>query len=97
MMQLQRTLCLLVASVSVASSGIAGCVPQTQTNAQTSQTQTDVQTPLREPDVVFVPTPQEVVDQMLALAKVTKDDVLYDVVVMGGFQLQQRKGSARGV
>lgn len=79
MMQLQQTLCLVVASVSIASSGIAGCVPQTQTNAQTSQTQTDVQTPLREPDVVFVPTPQEVVDQMLALAKVTKDDVLYDL------------------
>lgn len=79
MIQLQRRLCLLVASVSIASLGIAGCTPQTQTNAQTSQTQTNVQTPLREPDVVYVPTPQEVVDQMLALAKVTKEDVLYDL------------------
>ncbi len=79
MIQLQRRLCLLVASVSIASLGIAGCTPQPQTNAQTSQTQTDVQTPLREPDVVYVPTPQEVVDQMLALAKVTKEDVLYDL------------------
>ena len=77
-MQLQRTICLLMASVSIASLGITGCTPQTQTNAQT-QTQTDVQTPLREPDVVFVPTPQEVVDEMLALAKVTKEDVLYDL------------------
>ncbi|UCG57160.1 MAG: alkaline phosphatase family protein [Phycisphaerales bacterium] len=33
----------------------------------------------RKPDVVFVPTPQEVVDKMLELAQVTKDDVLYDL------------------
>ena len=33
----------------------------------------------RTPDVIFVPTPQEVVDEMLRLAKVTKGDVLYDL------------------
>src|SRR5271165_5532192 len=32
-----------------------------------------------EPDVIFVPTPQEVVDKMLEMAKVTKDDVVYDL------------------
>ena len=32
-----------------------------------------------QPDVVFVPTPQEVVDKMLELAKVGKNDVLYDL------------------
>jgi ribosomal protein L11 methylase PrmA len=32
-----------------------------------------------EPDVIFVPTPQEVVDKMLETAKVTKDDVVYDL------------------
>jgi predicted RNA methylase len=37
------------------------------------------QTPLRSPDVIFVPTPQEVVDAMLKLAKVTKNDVIYDL------------------
>lgn len=37
------------------------------------------QKPLREPDVVFVPTPQEVVDQMLKLANVHAGDVLYDL------------------
>lgn len=89
MMQLQRTLWLLMASVSVVSFGFAGCTPQTQTTAQTSQAETEVQTPQpetspvqspqREPDVVYVPTPQSVVDEMLALAKVTKDDVLYDL------------------
>src|SRR6187397_2763573 len=37
------------------------------------------QQPLRSPDVIFVPTPQEVVDAMLKLAKVTKNDVVYDL------------------
>ncbi len=31
------------------------------------------------PDVIFVPTPQEVVDEMLRLANVRKGDVLYDL------------------
>ena len=35
--------------------------------------------PARQPDVVFVPTPSEVVDAMLKLAKVTKNDVVYDL------------------
>ena len=34
---------------------------------------------LRAPDVVFVPTPHEVVDAMLKVAKVNKGDVLYDL------------------
>lgn len=32
-----------------------------------------------EPDVEFVPTPQDVGDKMLELAKVTKDDLVYDL------------------
>ncbi len=35
--------------------------------------------PKHEPDVIFVPTPQDVVDKMLELAQVTKDDVVYDL------------------
>ena len=35
--------------------------------------------PSRRPDVVFVPTPQEVVDRMLELAEVQKDDLVYDL------------------
>jgi len=42
--------------------------------AQAQTTQTRV-----EPDVIYVPTPQEVVDEMLKLARVGKDDVLYDL------------------
>ena len=33
----------------------------------------------RGPDVIYVPTPQEVVDEMLKVAKVGKGDVLYDL------------------
>ncbi|MGB2716349.1 MAG: methyltransferase domain-containing protein [Vicinamibacterales bacterium] len=34
---------------------------------------------LRDPDVIYVPTPQEVVDAMLAMANVTANDVVYDL------------------
>ncbi len=33
----------------------------------------------RKPDVIFVPTPQEVVNKMLEVAKVTKKDIVYDL------------------
>lgn len=35
--------------------------------------------PLREPDVIYYPTPPEVVDEMLRVAGVGPDDVLYDL------------------
>jgi SAM-dependent methyltransferase len=35
--------------------------------------------PLREPDVIYVPTPQNVVEAMLKLANVTSSDVVYDL------------------
>jgi SAM-dependent methyltransferase len=37
------------------------------------------QTPPRKPDVIYVPTKPEVVDAMLTLAKVTRNDVVYDL------------------
>ena len=37
------------------------------------------QNQLRSPDVIFVPTPQEVVDAMLKVARVTQNDVIYDL------------------
>jgi tRNA G37 N-methylase Trm5 len=37
------------------------------------------QAPLRKPDIFYLPTPQSVVDAMLEMAKVTKDDVIYDL------------------
>ena len=35
--------------------------------------------PVREPDIYFVPTPQAVADEMLKLARVGLDDVVYDL------------------
>jgi hypothetical protein len=37
------------------------------------------QAPLRTPDVIYVPTPPEVVAAMLKLAKVGPGDVVYDL------------------
>lgn len=37
------------------------------------------QDPPKRPDVVYLPTPQAVVDKMLELARVTKDDLVYDL------------------
>ena len=44
-----------------------------------SSAQQTAPAPLRTPDVIFVPTPQEVVDAMLELAEVTASDVIYDL------------------
>jgi SAM-dependent methyltransferase len=35
--------------------------------------------PNRRPDVIYVPTPQEVVEAMLQVANVTKNDIVYDL------------------
>ncbi len=89
MIPLRKTLEVLLVSVSVASFGIAGCTPVAETSAESPQAETEVQSPqpqaqvqsppLREPDVVYVPTSPEAVEEMLKLAKVTKNDVLYDL------------------
>jgi ribosomal protein L11 methylase PrmA len=55
---------------------------------------------LRAPDVVFVPTPHEVVDAMLKVAKVGKGDVLYDLGSGDGripITAAQKYGVARAV
>jgi len=49
-----------------------GCVPRTPPEVVPASTR-------RAPDVVFVPTPFAVVDQMLAVARVGAGDVLYDL------------------
>jgi SAM-dependent methyltransferase len=57
------------------------------------------QAPTRQPDVIFVPTPQEVVDEMLKLAGVKAGDVVYDLGCGDGrivITAAQRYG-ARGI
>ncbi|MBD2532147.1 class I SAM-dependent methyltransferase [Nostoc flagelliforme FACHB-838] len=93
-MNFKKTLFLLVTGLSITSLGIAGCAPQQQDleagiqpSTLTGQTETETPsatTPTTQPqerpgDVPYVPTPQPVVDAMLKVAKVNKDDVLYDL------------------
>jgi precorrin-6B methylase 2 len=71
--------------------------------AQTTAQQTPAAAPqkeLRAPDVIFVPTPHEVVDAMLKVAKVGKGDVLYDLGSGDGripITAAQKYGIARGI
>jgi SAM-dependent methyltransferase len=65
--------------VSVISLGNAPLSPNKPTSAQRLHAQTEVKPAKREPDVVYVPTAYEVVEQMLELANVTKDDIVYDL------------------
>ena len=55
---------------------------------------------LRAPDVVFVPTPPDVVEAMLTVAKVGKGDVLYDLGSGDGripITAARKYGIARGI
>jgi cyclopropane fatty-acyl-phospholipid synthase-like methyltransferase len=58
------------------ATAIAIAMPLTATTAQSAA---PAARPARTPDVVYVPTPQPVVDAMLKLANVKKGDVLYDL------------------
>jgi ribosomal protein L11 methylase PrmA len=58
------------------------------------------QQPAPQKDVPYVPTPQEVVDEMLKLADVTKDDVVYDLGCGDGrlvITAVKKFGARRGV
>lgn len=82
-MHVKRLLVGLVAGVSLTGIGVA-CTQQRdfQADAQTSPTgtqQSQTQAPTRSPDVPYVPTPEAVVDEMLKIAKVNSNDVVYDL------------------
>lgn len=51
----------------------------TSTSCLSAEAQREGTKEKREPDVVFIPTPNNVVDMMLHLARVKKDDVVYDL------------------
>jgi ribosomal protein L11 methylase PrmA len=60
---------LLAFAVTVVVAGLPGA---TSALAQTAA-------PARRPDVIFVPTPEAVVEAMLQVANVTKNDIVYDL------------------
>ncbi len=67
--------------------------PSVVAQAQTAASAT------RRPDVIYVPTPEEVVDAMLQVAKVTKNDLVYDLGTGDGRipVTAAKKYGARGV
>jgi SAM-dependent methyltransferase len=77
----------LVGILSTVSMGVVGThllsaqtgtsSPQITDNSATPSSK--IRTAQREPDVIYVPTPQGVVDEMLKIANVSKDDILYDL------------------
>jgi ribosomal protein L11 methylase PrmA len=58
-------------SLALALTAVTGAAP--------AFAQTATQPQLRSPDVIFVPTPPEVVKAMLEVAKVSKNDIVYDL------------------
>lgn len=90
-MQLQKMLLGLVASAGVASLGVAGSTlsvlkaeAQAPTTTQSPTTQSPTTAPTPSPEeykssIPYVPTPQPVVDAMLKLANVGKNDTIYDL------------------
>jgi 2-polyprenyl-3-methyl-5-hydroxy-6-metoxy-1,4-benzoquinol methylase len=75
---------LLITGISALGLGITGCSPAQMTDAQELRPPATAQnaTPSVQPgqlDVPYVPTPQPVVNEMLRLANVNKNDILYDL------------------
>ncbi|MEK7685847.1 MAG: methyltransferase domain-containing protein [Verrucomicrobiota bacterium] len=69
---------LLALTVCAGCHFLAG--PSVNSFAQTAKPAAEAApAPKREPDVVFVPTPQAVVDKLLEMAEVKKGDVVYDL------------------
>lgn len=82
----QRLLCLGVAA-SILFGGALYSMAQKETPKKKETTTKETakengkkeERPKKRPDVIFVPTPQEVVDRMLELAKVKKGEMVYDL------------------
>ena len=63
----------------VSSRGSQTVTGQKRSRTQAKQKTTRIKKASRKPDVIYVPTPQDVVDKMLELAEVAKDDLVYDL------------------
>ena len=63
----------------VSSRGSQTVAGQKRSRTTAKQKNTRTKKASRKPDVIYVPTPQEVVDKMLELAEVKKDDLVYDL------------------
>jgi 2-polyprenyl-3-methyl-5-hydroxy-6-metoxy-1,4-benzoquinol methylase len=79
---------VLLTALSLGSLVLTSCTQQVSSQerseappntVQVQETAPATQSQQQTPDVVYVPTPPEVVDKMLELAKVGKNDILYDL------------------
>lgn len=81
---MRRSLLFVFTTVSLGC-GLAGCSstgtvkPTAQVAAAPVAPAVKTAAPSRQPDVIFVPTPQSVVDKMLEMAEIKKGDVVYDL------------------
>lgn len=88
-MQLKSTARSLLIGIGILSLTVVGCSQtrnfEAETQNPTSNSSTDAAgdrtqaAPTRTPDVVYVPTPVPVVNEMLRLANVKSNDVVYDL------------------
>ena len=79
MIQLQRTLWLLVVNVTIIGLGVAGCTQKAENNVTVPQPETKEQSIKCQLDAPYLPTPENVIEEMLKLGGVNKGDVLYDL------------------
>jgi len=93
-----RTVMKALSMVLMFGLGIANAGPVVPTLLVKPQAAQAAQGQLRSPDVIYVPTPQEVVDAMLKVAKVTKNDMVYDLGCGDGrIVVTAAKLGARGI
>ncbi len=81
-MVLTRRACVLaLLLIPVSAGALAGGDTTVQGRQQSAPViaQAKPDAAVRKPDVVYIPTPQEIVEAMLRLAKVTRTDVVYDL------------------
>ena len=70
---------LAIKSASVLAAAVLATSTYAQERVRETLQVAQAAAPSRTPDVIFVPTPQQVVDEMLKVANVRKGDVLYDL------------------
>ncbi len=73
---------LVFVSAGVLSLGVVGCKPNAQAQNQTTEQASSppvVEVKKTQADVPFVPTPNEVVEQMLKMANVSNGDIVFDL------------------
>jgi SAM-dependent methyltransferase len=77
--RVMRDATAVVCGLAILLSTSASAQQQQPPTVQLPQTPPPPNAPARRPDVIYVPTSPEVVEAMLKLANVTKNDVVYDL------------------